>query len=130
MGSVYHEIPTTYAGAIDALGGRSDRKIGYATALQDRRDDDGSVEIWHHGTPIVRFLPDDSVRVTSGGFYSATTKARINAALSASPWGVYSERGKWFWHRRGYESVPFCEFVDGDRVYLCPALPGRDGIFS
>ncbi len=126
--SVYQAIPTDFMEARVALGDRRYKRLGYATEL---RREDASFALIHHRTAIVVYNEDDSVRVTTGGYYSATTKARLNAALRGSPWSLGTERGVWYWYRFDSERCErFCEYADGDRVYLAPGLPGRDGIFA
>ena len=127
--SVYDRIPTDYWDAhtslIDARGRElEERPLGYATRLYRGEACFGLV---HHRTVVVCYYADDSVAVTTGGWHSPTTKARINAALSASPWSVGSHRGVWYWWYRG--SGLFCEYDDGERVFLDPGRPGRDGIY-
>ncbi len=103
--SVYDLIPESYEDALGALRGKSRRSLGYATHLED-----------------------GSVIIQTGGWHSLTTKARINAALGGSTWRIWADgRGGWAWYRQG--AGRFCEFRDGDRVFLEPGVPGQDGIF-
>ncbi len=123
--SVYDLIPESYEGALEALRGKSRRSLGYATHLEDG---DGAVYLVHHSTAIVKYLEDGSVIIRTGGWHSVTTKARINAALGESTWRIWADgRGGWAWYRQG--AGRFCEFRDGDRVFLEPGVPGQDGIF-
>jgi hypothetical protein len=67
------------------------RKVGnntYAEILQD-----GSVGIMLHGTCIVRIHPDNSVTLNTGGWYTSTTKDRMN---KYSPVRVYQCKGEWY----------------------------------
>ncbi len=70
---------------------RTTRKIGnntYAEILPD-----GSVGIMLHSTYVVKIHPDNSATLNTGGWYSATTKDRIN---QYSPVRVYQRKGEWY----------------------------------
>ncbi len=70
---------------------RTTRKIGnntYAEILPD-----GSVGIMLHSTYVVKIHPDNSATLNTGGWYSATTKDRIN---QYSPVRVYQRKGQWY----------------------------------
>lgn len=128
--SVYHNIPASWDAACSLFEkGNKGAKLGYETYAEDYREGEtGAIALYHHNTAIVWYFPDESVEVTTGGWLSATTKARINAALRYSDWGISSERGTWYWYRRGYVG-PFVEYEEGDRVYLHPETPETDGVF-
>ncbi len=137
MRSVYRAIPPHWQAAHETLKDRHgneilERSLGYETRLARMSGVPGDeIALIHYRTAIVRFSADDSVVVTTGGYYSATTKARIKAALRGSSWSIAAERGVWYWYRfDGERCERFCEFEDGDRVYLEPGRPGQDGIFE
>ena len=70
---------------------RKSRKVGnntYAEILPD-----GSVGIILHGTNVVRIHHDNSATLNTGGWYSSTTKDRIN---KYSPVHVYQRKGEWY----------------------------------
>jgi len=67
------------------------RKVGnntYAEILHD-----GSVGIVLHSTYVVKIHPDNSATLNTGGWYTSTTKDRIN---KYSPVRVYQKRGEWY----------------------------------
>lgn len=67
------------------------RKVGnntYAEILPD-----GSVGIMLHSTYVVKIHPDNSATLNTGGWYTSTTKDRIN---QYSPVRVYQRKGEWY----------------------------------
>ncbi|MEE8551545.1 MAG: hypothetical protein V3T08_09870 [Gemmatimonadota bacterium] len=127
--SVYHNLPRSMGDAhalLTTRGGRKlpERSIGYATRVQ--REPCGSFAVVHHSTAICRLHLDGSITVDTGGWHSQTTKQRVNRVLDGSPWSIGSDRGTLYWWRG---SERFCEFEDGDRVFLEPGKPGQDGVF-
>lgn len=98
----------TYNQAIEQLGNRDQKKIGNNTYLV-RRDDD-CVAIRLYATDILTFRPDDSVVVKTGGWYSATTKARINEHLIGPR--IHAKRGTWCWFSDDWAA----RFADGDII--------------
>lgn len=81
-------------------------KLRYATS--ELIYSNGTRAIEHHNTDIVRFYPDGDITVTSGGYYSKTTKERINDALGKI--GHIVQRDfRWYYCPNGNESdkVPF-----------------------
>ena len=79
-----------YADAIKMLGNRSSVKLCYETTL--RKENDGNVYIRHFLTDIITLRPDGTTILNNGGWYSATTQARLNAFLEV---GVWNEKGNW-----------------------------------
>lgn len=73
------------------IGGQKARKIGNNTFAVDRGD---HVAIRLHSTDIMRFYPDGSVALDSGGWRTVTTKARFNEYLPGG-WRISQERGFW-----------------------------------
>ena len=125
--SVYDKIPTSHAKALVALRDQRSRSIGYETSL--KLSGSGSVYLVHDSTSIVEYLADGSVIIDTADHLTATTKARINAALAGSPWSIVADRG-WHWYQfDGKRPKHVCEFHDGDRVYLEPGRLVYDGIF-
>ena len=70
---------------------RGQRKIGNNTYAYIEHD--GTVAIELHGTKVVRFFPNGLVQLNTGGWYTSTTKDRINKFTNA---GVYQRKGEWF----------------------------------
>jgi len=81
----------SYQAADERLTGRTPmrRKIGNNTWLK-RRGDDIAVRL--HDTDVVVYHPDGSITLDTGGWFTVTTKARMN---EHSPFGVSSVRGEW-----------------------------------
>lgn len=93
-------IPASYADAVRALpGGIPWRKLNantelivtnWANGLRDR------IGLVLHGTVIVEYDRAGCYRLNSGGWHTVTTKARINAALRETAFGVIQRNGNWF----------------------------------
>lgn len=56
---------------------------------------DGRSVVRLHLTDIFEQLPDGRLRITSGGYKTATTKARLNDQLGKHGYGVVSGYGSW-----------------------------------
>ena len=71
---------------------------------------DNAVAVKYHATNIVVFDPD-VIRLDSGGWFSATTKARMNQASNQFSLGynVFQKKHAWYVSFNG-ETTPF---VDG-----------------
>ena len=85
---------------------RTTRKVGNNTYAEIMSD--GSVGIILHGTCVVRIHPDNSATLNTGGWYSSTTKDRMN---KYSPVRVYQCKGEWYLNND--ENTPY---VDGMTV--------------
>jgi hypothetical protein len=84
----------TYAEAVSMVHGktnRKERKIGNNTYAEIEYDDSVSVRL--HGTAVVRFYPNGTVKLNSGGWRTSTTKDRIN---KYSPVKVYQKKYEWY----------------------------------
>lgn len=84
----------THAEAVRMVRGktnRNTRKIGNNTYGEILHD--GSVGIMLHSTYVVKIHPDNSATLNTGGWYSSTTKDRIN---KYSPVRVYQRKGQWY----------------------------------
>ena len=79
--------PTNYLAALAALGSRDSRVLCNNTRAV-RHDD--AVGIVLHNTEIVTFYADGRIRITQGGWETATTRARINACIY--PYGFVFRR--------------------------------------
>jgi hypothetical protein len=75
-------------------------------------------EIVHHSTPVVTFHKDGTIEVTTGGWYSSTTKERINDALRKHGYNFFIEKGDWFVkdHSDTYEFTDGMKFKNGQLV--------------
>lgn len=88
---------------------QSKRLSGVATTA--RRLDNGGVAIKYHNTDVVTYGPDGSITVNTGGYRTATTKARINEYLPNGYPRLYQSSGVWYWGGVHYDKTPF---NDGD----------------
>lgn len=83
----------THSEAVRMVRGKTNRdrrKVGnntYAEILPD-----GSVGIMLHSTYVVKIHPDNSTTLNTGGWYTTTTKDRIN---QYAPVRVFQRRGEW-----------------------------------
>ena len=66
---------TNYKEARDFLGEKEMAKLGYATTIHKRG---GGIAIYHHKTAIVIFEPGGAIHLNNGGYYTSTTKKRLN----------------------------------------------------
>lgn len=83
------------------LNGRATKRLaGRATVA--RRESDGSVAVRYHATDILTAKPDGSIILNTGGFKSATTKAKINAYLPAGTPRVWQADGLWTVGGKGF----------------------------
>jgi len=84
----------THAEAVSMVRGKTNRDTRkvcnntYAEILPD-----GSVGIMLHSTYVVKIHPDNSATLNTGGWYSSTTKDRMN---KYSPVRVYQRKGQWY----------------------------------
>lgn len=101
----------TYRTCVEMLGGRDRKKLAGNTYLV--RMDDGSVVVLFHSTPILRYRADDTCVVSSGGYRTVTTKARLN---DYGPVLLWAKKGAWWWGLDGMEM----QFRDGVIYDLYP----------
>lgn len=81
---------------------RSTLKVNY---------EDGSIAIRYHDTDVLTWNVDGSITLDSGGFYTHTTKERINEFSSLTGLSVYQEKSIWYVSIRGTGEV--LDFYDG-----------------
>jgi len=93
-------------------GGRNlnDRPIENNTRVQRRGE---AIAIQLHNTDVVTFFMDGSVMLNSDGWLTVTTKDRMNKFLGDRG-HVYSNRGKWFVTKSGWEGG--VRYFDGIRI--------------
>ena len=113
MSNVYRNIPSSFGEATAKLRGRDDMSLGYETRLWTDGD---AIHLRHHATNIVSYYPDDSFTIRTGGWYSSTTKRRINAALAGMCMGLSSIRGEWSYHTWGRDNQNTLDFANGDNI--------------
>lgn len=56
---------------------------------------DKSFKMVYHDTPIVSWFSDGSIRLNTGGFFTRTTKSRMNAFLPEG-FSVFQRNTKWY----------------------------------
>jgi hypothetical protein len=81
----------TYSEAVEILNGREIRKVDNNTYLEKLQD--GSIGLRLHDTHVVKYLPDDTVVLDSGGWRTVTTKDRIN---NYAPIRLWQNKGIWY----------------------------------
>lgn len=79
----------TYGRAQNLLGKRSSRVLGNNTTLEKRYG--GDIAVQHWSTDIITYRPDGSIIVDTSGWWTATTKARLNLYVNGV--SFFSDRG-------------------------------------
>lgn len=100
----YFSAQTAYH---DAHRGRGRGKIGNNTYIV--QDGTGGYAVVLHRTPIVTYRQGGDIVLNSGGYRTATTKARMNEVLPPDI-RIYQEKYDWFVSAPGLahgESIPF-----------------------
>ena len=61
------------------------------------RQEDGMTKVRYHDTDVVAFN-DEKIILRNGGWYTATTKTRMNqtATVHELPFNVYQARNQWY----------------------------------
>jgi hypothetical protein len=81
--------------------GSDSKKLGNNAYLtQDRDYGDVIYSVRYHNTDILTFWPDGRIGVNNGGFFTVTTKARLN---EYGPISFYQRRGTWYFMHDGRE---------------------------
>lgn len=98
------------------------RKIANNTWLE-RRDDE-TIAVRLHQTDVVTYRADGSITLDTGGWFTVTTKDRMNRF---TPFGVSSRRGEWQVASRNPDYDP--DTYDPDtNPYWGDTVPYRDGM--
>ena len=115
----------SYTDADEILTGRCKdrRKITNNTWLERRGPDEIAVRL--HATDVVTYYADGSIRLNTGGWFTVTTKARIN---EFSPFSVSSNRGEWNVSIRNPNYVDHFTGDYRDNPYWADSRPFRDGM--
>lgn len=101
----------SYADADEFLhtrGRRVDRKKVANNTYAERRG--ARIAIRLHATDVVTYA-EDVITMNTGGWYTVTTKDRINAFLP-SGWRIASEKGTWYLHKLPWGGSRW-RFTDG-----------------
>jgi hypothetical protein len=104
-------------------GGRRKLENNTYAILHNRPTDAGTYEpafvaVRLHATDILRFYPDNSVVVNSGGWQTRTTLDRLNKFLPGN-WRIYTQKGTWYWslgYGYGRDSDVIQPYTDGDKI--------------
>ena len=99
----------TFEDAQRMLGKKETKKVDRNTYL---RSEDGNMVIRFWETDIVTISPDNLYTLNSGGYFTTTTKERLN---SLAPVRIYQERGLWYVTGRRYTEDK-AVFADGIQV--------------
>lgn len=100
----------SYADAERFLGNKTDRPIGSGRATRLQRRDDETIALKLHATDVVTYHKSGRVTLNSGGWRTATTKARMN---EFSPLRVSQDKGSWYVYGGG-GVVPYAEGITFD----------------
>ena len=70
-------------------------------------DDTGKTVVTLHATPVVKFDPSQII-LNTGGWFTATTRTRMNQASNQFNlgYGVYQNKGAWYVSFKG-NTIPF-----------------------
>jgi hypothetical protein len=118
----------SYTDADAQLTGRCKdrRKIANNTWLE-RRDDE-TIAVRLHQTDVVTYRADGSITLDTGGWFTVTTKDRMNRF---SPFGVHSVRGEWYVMHRNPDYNPEATRAHNGSAgayWLDKEIPYRDGM--
>lgn len=102
-----------YQQAVETLRNRESKKIGNNTFLKRRRCE--SVALMLHTTDIITWKPDGTTVIDSGGWKTATTKARLNDYLPDG-FRINQDGGVWYWGDWRTPKAERVPFTDGDSV--------------
>jgi hypothetical protein len=109
---------TDYAALHAYLGKKDDRPLANNTRVQRRED--GAIAVRLHSTDVVTHYPDGSFMLRTGGWYTLTTKQRMNAyspVVVASGGRTAATRGKWLVMPPGrWDETAAVLFYDGMRL--------------
>lgn len=93
---------TSFEEAQEYLGGKKERPLpGAATLLHNMGWNDSwppemrGIAVYYHQTPIVTYWGNGEVEIDTGGWYTVTTKRRINQYIPDG-WYVFQEDGGWY----------------------------------
>jgi len=92
---------------------KNSRKIGNNTYLERRGD---KIAVRLHNTDIITIERGDTITVSSGGWQTVTTKARLNEFLPIG-FGIGQDKGLWYWYKHGGTGDREY-FHDGDKLVI------------
>lgn len=109
MSNLSLDLPTHLDAAQQLLANKPRKKLGPHTYVEGSTF--GACVIYHH-TPIVTFYPG-SFTITNGGYFTPTTKARLNIFLAPYGYQITSVKGEWFYFSLHFKSI-LVPFKNGD----------------
>jgi len=115
MALMNYKMIKNYTEAENYLGNKNKRPLAYKTKLI-RRDSE-TIAVRHHDTDIIVYYQDGTIILDNGGFYSPTTKERMNL-FTPSNIRIYQEKSIWF------VSDPN---IDKDITFTRPTIIEPDG---
>ena len=90
----------TYRDCIEFLGKRESKKFLRNTYIE--RHNETTIVVRFHRTNIVYFYSDGRIKLNAGGFWTKTTKDRMNYFI---PGNIFTVKGDWFLHEFGWSSA-------------------------
>lgn len=108
---------SNYQSAVNWLKGKSDRPFPHGRATRVIRNDDNGIAIRYHETDVITYYPDRIV-LNSGGYHTATTKARINEALRVLPVYVSLSQTSGVWYLSAMQKNPAYESDDSQPYWI------------
>lgn len=72
------------------------------------RNDDGSISVRLHQTDVVTISPNGAIELSTGGWYTMTTRDRIERFSGVK---IFSDRGVWYVYYPGKDKVPYFDGI-------------------
>lgn len=116
MSNLSLDLPIHLDGAQQMLGNKPRKKLGPNTYVEGSTF--GACVVYHH-TPIITYYPG-SFTITNGGYFTPTTKARLNIFLAPYGWQIVQRQGKWFYYSTRVKSV-LVPYKNGDTKSMIEA---------
>lgn len=88
------KLPATLQGALSRANGKPRRKLANNTYLLSTPH--GACVVLHD-TPIITYFAGDNFTITNGGYFSPTTRSRLNKFLEAYGYRIVQVKGEWFY---------------------------------
>ena len=121
-------IPKSYLECEKTLGSKEKTKVAHNTwLLMEELEHDGIVYmVKYHNTVIAFFYSSGCIGISNGGYYTATTKNRLNAILNQHGYNIDQINYTWYirntttQERRQFNRSCYLDTVDNsiDGVYL------------
>lgn len=103
------------------IGNRGTRKLAGNTYA---RIDGDAVVVKYHQTDIATLRPD-SVTINNGGWFTSTTKERLNTFCLPRGWSLFQRNHEWFLlHRDGIYEPTTYEYENGATIFVSGEVAG------